>query len=195
MYFLMLSTTPSAPNSTACMTPVFLNPYAKLSANWATAEILCFFLLRRLPGLSYPRGNTTGAQTPAKPPPISLLIGPYRFLNYQPWSSSPDCVEDCPRHHYVSDLWTEEFARMPHLIDIYEHETSGKPDYQVAAAHAGMDNHTRSFPAKIDEVLESILYNGAAIRRSYNLCGLFECAGFSRLRYQSRQWHIYCSSQ
>lgn len=58
--------------------------------------------------------------------------------------------------------WMENFPRKPYLVDLYEHDESGLPNYQTAVANGGMDNRTRAFPAKLGEVLEIVIQNSGA---------------------------------
>jgi len=58
--------------------------------------------------------------------------------------------------------WTTAFPRKPYLVDLYEHDESGLPNYAVAVANGGMDNRTRAFPAKLGEVLEIVIQNSGA---------------------------------
>jgi L-ascorbate oxidase len=58
--------------------------------------------------------------------------------------------------------WTATFPRKPYLVDLYEHDKSGLPDYATAIANGGMDNRTRAFPAKLGEVLEIVIQNSGA---------------------------------
>jgi FtsP/CotA-like multicopper oxidase with cupredoxin domain len=58
--------------------------------------------------------------------------------------------------------WTRDFPRKPYLVDLYEHDESGLPNYAAAVANGGMDNATRAFPAKLGEVLEIVIQNSGA---------------------------------
>ena len=58
--------------------------------------------------------------------------------------------------------WFEDFPRKPYLVDLYENDGSGLPDYATAVANGGMDNRTRAFPAKLGEVLEIVIQNSGS---------------------------------
>ena len=62
--------------------------------------------------------------------------------------------------------WTANYPQTPYLVslyeDIYSDALSHSPSYDAALANGGMDNSTRTFPAKIGEVLEIVIQNSAA---------------------------------
>ncbi|CAK4004976.1 L-ascorbate oxidase [Lecanosticta acicola] len=52
---------------------------------------------------------------------------------------------------------------LPYLVAIYEHGPSAIPNYTAALANNGWDPYTKTFPAKMGEVLEIILYNTGSL--------------------------------
>ena len=62
--------------------------------------------------------------------------------------------------------WTGNYPRTPYLVSLYEDlYTDALPSsstYATAIANGGMDNTTRTFPAKIGEVLEIVIQNSGA---------------------------------
>lgn len=59
--------------------------------------------------------------------------------------------------------WTEDFTKVPYLVSLYDNSytatNDNSPSYANAVLNGGMDNATRTFPAKIGEVLEIVLQN------------------------------------
>ena len=62
--------------------------------------------------------------------------------------------------------WTANYPQTPYLVSLYEDlyadAQSDSASYATAVANGGMDNMTRTFPAKIGEVLEIVIQNSAA---------------------------------
>ncbi|KAK4449629.1 putative L-ascorbate oxidase [Podospora aff. communis PSN243] len=77
-----------------------------------------------------------------------------------------DLVQDNETGRVVWELahlsWTETIYQTPALVDIYRRGQDAIPDYDVAVNNYGWDPATRSFPAKVGEVLEIILQNRGA---------------------------------
>ena len=61
--------------------------------------------------------------------------------------------------------WFDSFPKTPYLVSLYEDlyaptsDSNHSPSYANALANGGMDNLTRTFPAKIGEVLEIVIQN------------------------------------
>ncbi|KAI1427163.1 Cupredoxin [Xylaria sp. FL1777] len=66
--------------------------------------------------------------------------------------------------------WTEDATdplqhatpSVPYLVALYLNETGYIPNYQAAVANGGLDPKTKSYPAKLGEVLEIVLQNVGA---------------------------------
>ena len=58
--------------------------------------------------------------------------------------------------------WEETFFKTPYLVALYKNETAALPNYDVAVANGGMDPMVRAFPARMGEVLESVLQNSGS---------------------------------
>ncbi|KAI1747464.1 Cupredoxin [Xylaria castorea] len=54
----------------------------------------------------------------------------------------------------------------PYLVALYQNETAYLPDYKGAVANGGLDPKTKTYPAKLGEVLEIVLQNVGA--RTYD---------------------------
>lgn len=56
--------------------------------------------------------------------------------------------------------WNEHVAYpVPLLVDIYQRGAAAVPDFSIATSNQGWDPRTKSFPAKVGEVLEIVLQN------------------------------------
>ena len=55
--------------------------------------------------------------------------------------------------------WFENTPKEPYLVSLYKNEARYFPDYNAALANGGFDPKTRTFPAKIGEVLEIVWQN------------------------------------
>lgn len=77
-----------------------------------------------------------------------------------------DLVQDPETGRVVWEVahqaWTENSFQTPALVDIYLRGQAAIPNYQAALVNHGWDPVTRSFPAKIGEVLEIVLQNRGA---------------------------------
>ncbi|KAK3349594.1 laccase-like protein [Lasiosphaeria hispida] len=58
--------------------------------------------------------------------------------------------------------WTEFTYQKPTLVDIYERGQDAIPNFEAAVKNYGWDPATKSFPARIGEVLEIVLQNTGA---------------------------------
>ncbi|KAI0445829.1 Cupredoxin [Xylaria telfairii] len=66
--------------------------------------------------------------------------------------------------------WTEDASdplehttpSKPYLVALYQNETAYLPDYDGAVANGGLDPKTKTYPAKLGEVLEIVLQNVGA---------------------------------
>ncbi|KAK1836757.1 laccase-like protein [Podospora conica] len=78
-----------------------------------------------------------------------------------------DLVQDAKSGQVVWKLahqaWTENAVQTPALVDIYKYGQGAIPDYDAAMENYGWDPATKSFPAKIGEVLEIVLQNRGAL--------------------------------
>ncbi len=121
--------------------------------------------------------------TPASPP-LVLPNNTAGFLDYdlQPYQDNkfPHLSEVTRRvtmtvHQIISGSiiwaqnglpWTDTFPQVPYLVSLYEgiytDNNGTSPSYTNAIQNGGMDNTTRTFPAKIGEVLEIVIQNTGA---------------------------------
>ncbi|KAK0616770.1 multicopper oxidase-domain-containing protein [Immersiella caudata] len=78
-----------------------------------------------------------------------------------------DLVQDSVTGRVVWELahlsWTEDTYQTPALVDIYQRGQDAVPNYDAALKNFGWDPATRSFPAKVGEVIEIILQNRGAL--------------------------------
>lgn len=131
-------------------------------------------------------GNISAAMTATIPasPPLVLPNNTVGFLDYklQPYKDNnfPPLSEVTRRvtmtvHQIIngSDTWvqnglpwTAAFPQVPYLVALYEDaytdNDAASPSYANAVLNGGMDNATRTFPAKIGEVLEIVIQNTGA---------------------------------
>lgn len=71
----------------------------------------------------------------------------------------------------------------PYLVALYENQTKYLPDYDVAIAHGGLDPDTKTYPARLGEVIEIILQNiGASSNESLVPPGSLD----------THPWHAVC---
>ncbi|XP_055350961.1 uncharacterized protein LOC129597444 [Paramacrobiotus metropolitanus] len=69
----------------------------------------------------------------------------FYFQNGAPWYEKPEpFIPDVPKE--------------PYLVSLYRNRTNYFPDYQRAVQGNGLDNVTKTFPAKVGEVLEIVWY-------------------------------------
>ncbi|KAK0644189.1 multicopper oxidase-domain-containing protein [Cercophora newfieldiana] len=85
-----------------------------------------------------------------------------------------DLVQDNVTGRVVWELahlsWTEASYQTPALVDIYQRGQDAVPSWDAAQNNFGWDPATRSFPARVGEVIEIILQNrGAMIENSGRL--------------------------
>ncbi|GAD97655.1 laccase, putative [Paecilomyces variotii No. 5] len=132
--------------------------------------------------LEYPN-NTADSKVVPSEPPLPVANTTDGFLDYQlqplvPHEDFPTLEEVTRRvtiqmHQNVSQHtiwlqngypWTEHVPRSPYLIDIYEGKLDPDASYQRAIANGdSFDNITRTFPAKIGEILEIVWQNEGAV--------------------------------
>ncbi|OQV19063.1 L-ascorbate oxidase [Hypsibius exemplaris] len=55
--------------------------------------------------------------------------------------------------------WYERMPMEPYLVSMYQHSSNVYPDYEAALLNGGLDPKTKTFPAKIGEVLEIVWQN------------------------------------
>lgn len=131
-------------------------------------------------------GNDSTANNATVPssPPLILPNSTAGFLDYQlqPYQDNnfPHLSEVTRRvtmtvHQIINGSiiwaqnglpWTDSFPQTPYLVSLYEDtytdNNGSSPSYGYALLNGGMDNATRTFPAKIGEVLEIVLQNTGA---------------------------------
>ncbi|KAL4784881.1 Cupredoxin [Aspergillus varians] len=121
--------------------------------------------------------------TVPSPPPLPVASAVDGWLDYelQPLYPDPDfpTLEEVTRrviidvHQNVSDRtlflqngydWVESYPQSPYLVDIYKNNLNLNATYARAIARGnGFDNVTRTFPAKVGEVLEIVWQNQGAV--------------------------------
>ncbi|KAK9311319.1 Cupredoxin [Lipomyces starkeyi] len=125
--------------------------------------------------LIYPGGSYNVSTAPANPP-ITLPSTTLGWLDYQLRPLTPNnfptlaevtrrvtvTITQIVNNTLVTFLqngfpWTESFPPMPYLVALYNEELSLFPSYESAVNNGGMDNKTRTFPAKLGEVLEIVI--------------------------------------
>lgn len=131
--------------------------------------------------LKYPGASGDLTTVPSKPP-LPIANTTYGWLDYQlhpfyPDTEFPTLAEVTRRitvkvHQNISDHivwlengypWTDAVPRSPYLVDIYEGKYNAEAAYKRAIANGnGLDNITRTFPAKLNEVLEIVWQNEGA---------------------------------
>ncbi|KAK4697389.1 hypothetical protein P7C71_g688, partial [Lecanoromycetidae sp. Uapishka_2] len=135
-------------------------------------------------------GNSAGISSAAinatipPSPPLMLPNNTAGFLDYalQPYENNnfPSLSEVTRRvtltvHQIINGgiiwaenglPWTDAFPQAPYLVSLYEgaytDNNGASPSYTDAIQNGGMDNATRTFPAKIGEVLEIVIQNTGA---------------------------------
>ena len=127
---------------------------------------------------------TAVASTLPATPPLTLPNTTLGFLDYelQPLTDNYfPCLDEVTRRITITVQqiingtitwaenglpWTESYPQTPYLVSLYENSYSDAlPDsstYAAAVANGGMDNTTRTFPARIGEVLEIVIQNSGA---------------------------------
>lgn len=135
--------------------------------------------------------NTTSNITTGPPePPLTLPNATYDWLEYALEPLKPNNfptanevtrrVEIHGRQYLTTtDIWelnglqwneSTPAANIPYLVNIYEKGEAAMPDYDAALANNGWDPKTYTWPAKIGEVLEIIIYNEpSAVHNNYGL--------------------------
>ncbi|KAJ6007926.1 hypothetical protein N7540_011902 [Penicillium herquei] len=135
--------------------------------------------LTNLAVLQYSGGTKANLTTVPSPLPLPVAKIAEGWLDYQLESLHPDY--DFPKlnevtrriiievHQNVSDHviwlqngyeWVESFPKSPYLVDIYTGKLNTDETYERAISRGnGFDNITRTFPAKIGEVLEIVWQN------------------------------------
>ncbi|KAL4865120.1 hypothetical protein BDV12DRAFT_188377 [Aspergillus spectabilis] len=121
--------------------------------------------------------------TVPSPPPLPVASPVQGWLDYELKPLFPD--HDFPRleevtrrividvHQNVSDRtiwlqngydWVQSYPKSPYLVDIYKNQLNLDATYHRAIARGnGFDNITRTFPAKIGEVLEIVWQNRGTV--------------------------------
>ncbi|CAI7632070.1 unnamed protein product [Penicillium pancosmium] len=129
--------------------------------------------------LQYPGGIDVDLKAVPSPPPLPVAEIAQGWLDYELESLDLDQgfpkLEEVTRriiidvHQNVSDHviwlqngydWVQNFPQSPYLIDIYNGKLDTSATNQRAIARGnGFDNITRTFPAKIGEVIEIVWQN------------------------------------
>ncbi|KAL4903095.1 hypothetical protein BDW74DRAFT_186450 [Aspergillus multicolor] len=121
--------------------------------------------------------------TVPSPPPLPVANTVQGWLDYALESLSPDpnfpSLGEVTRriiidvHQNVSDRtiwlqngydWVQSFPKSPYLVDIYQNKLNLHATYRRALSRGqGFDNVTRTFPAKVGEVLEIVWQNRGTV--------------------------------
>ncbi|KAL4883583.1 Cupredoxin [Aspergillus karnatakaensis] len=121
--------------------------------------------------------------TVPSPPPLPIATAVQGWLDYELQPLTPDHdfphLEEVTRriiidvHQNVSDRtiwlqngydWVETQPKSPYLVDIYKNQLNLDETYHRALARGnGFDNITRTFPARIGEVLEIVWQNRGTV--------------------------------
>ena len=129
--------------------------------------------------LQYTGGSEADLKAvPSSPPlPVAEIVQGWLDYELEPLHPNHDfpTLEEVTRriiidvHQNVSDHtiwlqngydWVENFSPSPYLVDIYNGKLNTEGTYQRALSRGnGFDNITRTFPAKIGEVIEIIWQN------------------------------------
>lgn len=128
--------------------------------------------------LDYSGGTGADLKTVPSPPPLPVAKTAQGWLDYElePLHSDdgfPKLEEVTRRiivdvHQNVSDHviwlqngydWVQSFPQSPYLVDIYTGELDVDVTYKRAISRGNFDSVTRTFPAKIGEVLEIVWQN------------------------------------
>lgn len=134
--------------------------YALLTYNTATANSSATMhaTIPRSPPLVLP-DSTAGF--------LDYQLQPYKDNNFSPLSKVTMTV-----HQFINGSitwaqnglpWTDSFPQVPYLVSLYRSTSNATtPSYTNALQNNGLDTTTRTFPAKIGEVLEIVLQNTGA---------------------------------
>ncbi|KAL4807470.1 Cupredoxin [Aspergillus unguis] len=124
-------------------------------------------------------GSADLTTVPSPPLPVASTV--QGWLDYELQPLHPDnfpSLEEVTRrividvHQNVSDRtiwlqngydWVESFPKSPYLVDIYKNQLNLDATYQRALRRDGFDNITRTFPARIGEVLEIVWQNRGTV--------------------------------
>lgn len=72
--------------------------------------------------------------------------------HYQVWTMNNESWSDEP-----SNLLPHTRPEEPYLVSLYRNHTTYLPDYNAAVAHGGLDPRTKTYPARMGEVVEVVL--------------------------------------
>ncbi|RDA88691.1 hypothetical protein CP532_4094 [Ophiocordyceps camponoti-leonardi (nom. inval.)] len=72
--------------------------------------------------------------------------------HYQVWTINNESWSEEP-HNFLPHTRPEE----PYLVSLYRNRSAHSPDYNAAVAHGGVDPVTKTYPARIGEVIEVVL--------------------------------------
>ncbi|CEL08619.1 hypothetical protein ASPCAL11767 [Aspergillus calidoustus] len=133
--------------------------------------------------LNYISDTQPDLTTVPSPPPLPVAETVQGWLDYELEPAVPDndfpTLDEVTRrividvHQNVSDHtiwlqngydWVQSFPKSPYLVDIYTHKLNVEETYHRALTRGnGFDNITRTFPAKIGEVLEIVWQNRGTV--------------------------------
>ncbi|KAL2784679.1 Cupredoxin [Aspergillus keveii] len=166
---------------------------AKSEAELAETKIRQFYIqitilvrpevLTNFAVLNYISDTKPDLTTVPSPPPLPVAETVQGWLDYElepavPANDFPTLNEVTRRividvHQNVSDHtiwlqngydWVQSFPKSPYLVDIYTHKLNVDETYHRALTRGnGFDNITRTFPAKIGEVLEIVWQNRGTV--------------------------------
>ncbi|KAI9733903.1 MAG: hypothetical protein M1834_002558 [Cirrosporium novae-zelandiae] len=158
--------------------------YMQLETRDRPTVTTSFAILNYLP-------NTPSIYVYPNPAPLSLPDTIYGFLDHELSSLDPQTDADFPTLAevtrritiYVQQFqnsngtliweddgvpWMETFPSVPYLVELYEYKYDTEAAYDRAMSNGGLDGATRTFPAKLGEVLEIVFINGAASSGGYD---------------------------
>ncbi|PFH61132.1 hypothetical protein XA68_18139 [Ophiocordyceps unilateralis] len=72
--------------------------------------------------------------------------------HYQVWTINNESWSEEP-----NDVLPHSRPQEPYLISLYRNHTAYLPDYNAAVAHGGLDPYTKTYPARVGEVIEVVL--------------------------------------
>ena len=166
-----------------------LDFYFQIESRDRTAVVRNYAILRYDGSKCNPilSGNSTHVSTKSNPPTVPITLPP-TVNGYLDYVLAPLEANDFPtaaevtrrvvinvqqivdgwiawRDNNVS--WTEDATDplehatppVPYLVALYLNETAYIPNYLMAVANGGLDPRTKSYPAKLGEVLEIVLQN------------------------------------
>jgi L-ascorbate oxidase len=133
--------------------------------------------------LDYTSGSAPDLTTVPSPPPLPVATTVQGWLDYELEPAHPNeefpTLDEVTRrividvHQNVSDRtiwlqngydWVQSFPKSPYLVDIYQDRLDLDASYHRALTRGnGFDNITRTFPARVGEVLEIVWQNRGTV--------------------------------